>query len=138
MSYRTPIAKKHKNVNCDCMLCKDQHAFKISNELMRELLHGNVTLFAGAGISTEAKSVMKNTFYESVAAEIRHASPLPPFPDLMEQYCLQLRSSDSGALLLTLRRFLILLPTAPLWLVLCYSFGIFNSPRSLSLSKYSS
>lgn len=56
---------------------------------MGELLGGNVTVFAGAGISTETRNVLKATFYESVAAEIGKSDPYPAFPELMEEYCRQ-------------------------------------------------
>ena len=56
---------------------------------MDELLSGKVTIFAGAGISTEARSVLKYNFYESIAAETQHARPSPSFPALMEEYCRQ-------------------------------------------------
>lgn len=56
---------------------------------MSELLGGNVTVFAGAGISTESKSVLKASFYESVANEIGKSKPYPIFPELMEEYCRQ-------------------------------------------------
>lgn len=75
--------------NCDCILCKNSHEFAISKELMGELLNGKVTIFAGAGISTEARSVLKENFYESITAEIQHAEPSPSFPALMEEYCRQ-------------------------------------------------
>lgn len=56
---------------------------------MGELLGGNVTVFAGAGISTETRNVLKTTFYESVADEIGKGEPYPEFPELMEEYCRQ-------------------------------------------------
>lgn len=78
-----------KRGGCDCVLCKNNHEFEIGDELMSELLGGNVTVFAGAGISTETKNVLKTTFYESVAAEIDKDDPYPTFPELMEEYCRQ-------------------------------------------------
>ena len=78
-----------KITSCDCVLCKNNHEFEISDELMGELLAGKVTVFAGAGVSTETRSVLKYTFYESIAAEIGKTGPLPAFPELMEEYCLQ-------------------------------------------------
>jgi hypothetical protein len=56
---------------------------------MGELLNGSVTVFTGAGISTEARSVLKSTFHESVAAEMGYADTSPTFPELMEEYCRQ-------------------------------------------------
>ncbi len=73
--------------SCDCVICKNNHEFEIGDELMGELLGGNVTVFAGAGISTETRNVLKSTFYESVAAEIGKGNPFPAFPELMEEYC---------------------------------------------------
>ena len=78
-----------KHGSCDCVLCKNNHEFAIGDELMGELLGGNVTVFAGAGISTETRNVLKTTFYESVADEIGKGEPYPTFPDLMEEYCRQ-------------------------------------------------
>lgn len=78
-----------KRGSCDCVLCKNNHEFAIDDELMGELLGGNVTVFAGAGISTETRNVLKTTFYESVAVEIGKGEPYPAFPDLMEEYCSQ-------------------------------------------------
>jgi hypothetical protein len=78
-----------KHDNCDCVLCKNNHEFAIDDELMGELLGGNVTIFAGAGISTETRNVLKTTFYETVADEIGKGEPYPAFPDLMEEYCRQ-------------------------------------------------
>lgn len=75
--------------NCDCAFCKNKHEFAISDELMSELLSGNVTIFAGAGISTESRNVLKATFYDSVANEIGEAKSNLAFPELMEKYCEQ-------------------------------------------------
>ncbi len=80
---------KTERGNCDCVLCKNNNDFVISDELIGELLGGNVTLFAGAGISTETRNVLKTTFYESVAGEIDKDEPYPAFPELMEEYCRQ-------------------------------------------------
>lgn len=78
-----------KRGTCDCVLCKNEHEFEIGDELMGELLSGNVTVFAGAGISTETRNVLKTTFYESVADEIGKNHQCPAFPELMEEYCRQ-------------------------------------------------
>ncbi len=60
---------------------------------MAELLGGKVTIFAGAGISTESRNVLKFTFYETVAFEMLSQHDLTTsslsFPELMEQYCRQ-------------------------------------------------
>jgi len=87
MPLGTPMDTKHNG--CDCVLCKNNHKFEISDELIGDFLGGNVTIFAGAGISTETRNVLKTTFYESVAAEIGLSDPYPAFPELMEEYCCQ-------------------------------------------------
>lgn len=56
---------------------------------MGELLSGNVTVFAGAGISTEARNVLKSNFYESIFAEVPDPELQTSFPALMEEYCRQ-------------------------------------------------
>jgi hypothetical protein len=76
----------HEN-NCDCWVCRTHHEFTITDELLSDFLTGTVTIFAGAGISTESKSVLKTTFYESVASELNLDPSSFPFPELMEKYC---------------------------------------------------
>ncbi len=78
-----------KAASSDCALCKHMHEVKIPKELMDEVLCGKVTLFAGAGISTESRTVLKTTFYESVAMESGNLFHNLSFPELMEAYCSQ-------------------------------------------------
>ncbi|MDE3022642.1 MAG: SIR2 family protein [Pseudomonadota bacterium] len=78
-----------KAANCDCMFCKNMHEFTISKDLLDELLSGKVTLFAGAGISTESRTVLKMTFYDSIALEIGKLFSSRNFSELMELYCNQ-------------------------------------------------
>ncbi len=78
--------KNDKN-NCDCVYCKNNHEFNIGKELLEELVNGKVVIFAGAGVSTEPKTVVKNNFYELIAAEIEENGCKLPFPELMEKYC---------------------------------------------------
>lgn len=75
--------------NCDCILYKQNHEFDLGSELLEELLKGNVTIFAGSGISTETRNVLKFTFYESIEAEIRPNQASLSFPELMNEYCRQ-------------------------------------------------
>ena len=73
--------------SCDCDLCRDAHDFELSDELIDELLAGKATIFAGAGVSTESRRVMPNTFCESIAAELGEENCSRTFPELMEEYC---------------------------------------------------
>lgn len=72
-------------MNCDCIVCRNNHNFTIDKVLLDEILNGKVVLFAGAGISTESKTVLKNTFYDQIVDEIGAAKG--SFPELMEAYC---------------------------------------------------
>ena len=73
--------------NCDCALCKNNHDFTMPNELLSNLQAGKVAVFAGAGVSTESKTVLNTTFYESIAGELGIENSSFTFPELMEQYC---------------------------------------------------
>ncbi|MDO8458921.1 MAG: SIR2 family protein [Burkholderiaceae bacterium] len=76
-----------KQYNCDCVVCKNNHDFSIEKKLLNEILNGQVVLFAGAGISTESKLVLKQTFYEQIANELDTHNQ--SFPELMEKFCKQ-------------------------------------------------
>lgn len=81
--------KGSKERNCNCFLCKHDHDFDIPDELVSDLLCGRVALFAGAGISTESRNVLKFTLYDDVAEELDIENCQMPFPSLMEDYCRQ-------------------------------------------------
>jgi NAD-dependent SIR2 family protein deacetylase len=72
---------------CQCELCKNEKDIHIPADLVAELLEGNVTVFAGAGISTESRTVLKQTFYEEILSEVGPKGSGMSFPDLMEQFC---------------------------------------------------
>lgn len=72
--------------NCDCALCKNNHAFDLSEDLVNEFINGNVVLFVGAGVSTENRNVLKFTFYDEIISELKDVGKLS-FPEVMEKYC---------------------------------------------------
>src|ERR1035438_71038 len=72
---------------CECEICKNCHEFILPDGLLADFLEGKVSIIAGAGISTESKTVLKHTFYDDVADELNLQHPSLPFPDLMEKYC---------------------------------------------------
>jgi len=76
-----------QKMNCDCETCKNNKNFKVPKELINDFLYGKVAIFAGSGISTESKNVLKFTFYEEIASEIDQIDSSLTFPDLMEEYC---------------------------------------------------
>jgi len=73
--------------NCECAVCKYNFRFALSDDLLADFLRGDVTIFAGAGISTESKKVLKTTLYESVAYELKLNASNLSFPQLMDKYC---------------------------------------------------
>ena len=75
--------------NCECKICKHHHDVDIPLELVNETLAGNVTLFTGAGISTESGNVLNTTFYETILSKIPPQEDDLDFPTLMEKFCNQ-------------------------------------------------
>jgi len=74
---------------CECDVCKHHHEFTMPGDLLTDFLQGKVSIIAGAGISTESKAVLKETFYEDVADELNLRESSLAFPELMEKYCAQ-------------------------------------------------
>jgi len=75
-------------IDPECYICRLKKPFKMPEEIVEAVGDRNLVIFAGAGISTEARGVFKITLYE----EIRNESGLdqhnaPTFPMLMSQYC---------------------------------------------------
>jgi hypothetical protein len=85
MSTTPTTADMHQN--CDCERCRNHFEFSVPEDLLADFLEGKVTIFAGAGISTESRAVLKQTFYDSVAHELKLRRPSFTFPELMEKYC---------------------------------------------------
>ncbi|MGC2434586.1 MAG: SIR2 family protein, partial [Desulfobaccales bacterium] len=80
--------KPHKQA--ECVFCRDFHEFELPASLIRELLSGNVVLFAGAGISTENRNVFPYTFYEDIRRELEVSkAEIISFSDLMSRFCAQ-------------------------------------------------
>jgi len=74
---------------CDCVVCRNNCEFENHPDLISNFAAGRITIFAGSGISTESRNVLKFTLYDDVAAELNLADNPPAFPYLMEQYCAQ-------------------------------------------------
>lgn len=71
-----------------CAVCRDQKEFVLPKHLLDQLSAGNVVLFAGAGVSTEFRSVFPTTFYEDVHQMLGLADDeKPSFPKLMTRLC---------------------------------------------------
>ncbi len=72
---------------CECEFCNRKKRFSAPMELVDLFIKGDVVLFAGAGVSSEAKGLLPDTFYEKISYEIGHNELTRPFPDVMEEYC---------------------------------------------------
>jgi hypothetical protein len=66
-------------------MCKDSHSFVAPEHLIQAFHSGDAVIFAGAGISTESRHVLRDTLYDRIAVEVGLKSKIP-FPDLMEQF----------------------------------------------------
>ena len=66
-------------VECMCAICRNNKDFIFPKQLLEEVKKRNVVIFAGAGISTESRTVFPSTFYENIAAERSDCSVLPGF-----------------------------------------------------------
>jgi hypothetical protein len=76
--------------NPDCEIFRDRHHFEPPDHLLAEIAKGNVVIFAGAGISTEARGLFPLTFYDEIRQELRLGQKnTPAFPRLMSLYCEQ-------------------------------------------------
>jgi hypothetical protein len=74
--------------SCVCEICKRNKDFVLPSQLIDAVKKGNLVVFAGGGISTEDRAVMRTTFYESVANEISTTKTDGlDFPSLMSKFC---------------------------------------------------
>lgn len=74
--------------NCECIICSNNLPFEMPNEIIESLIKGDLVLFAGAGISTETKSIFKTTLYEDILQELELENESDiSFPELMSKYC---------------------------------------------------
>ena len=74
-----------------CHICKNFNDFEIPNEIINAVEKGKLILFCGAGISTESKSVLPQTFYINIRNQLKRDCKKEidsdlPFSDLMSLY----------------------------------------------------
>ena len=81
----------HKSEQCrdpECEICKVKKPFKLPARIVEAVLNQRLIVFAGAGVSTEARGVFKTSLYESIRDELRiPQSRKISFPKLMSLYC---------------------------------------------------
>lgn len=56
--------------NCDCRYCRDNHPFEMPESVIDAYEAGELVVFAGAGVSTEARKVLDFTLHEDICASV--------------------------------------------------------------------
>jgi hypothetical protein len=76
-------------INPSCKTCESYSGFELDEHLIDEFQNGDVVLFAGAGISSESKTVLPTSFYEHIANLLELYDCKLSFSKLMEKFCSQ-------------------------------------------------
>jgi hypothetical protein len=76
-----------KDCAIDCEYCRHNKAVSLPQELVDATLSGNTIIFAGAGISTENKSVLRQTFYDEIVSDLVSHSETLSFSQAMQLFC---------------------------------------------------
>jgi len=75
-------------VDPDCYICRLKKPFEMPEEIIQAVGDRNLVIFAGAGVSTEARGVFKIRLYEEIRNDLGlDKNNAPTFPMLMSQYC---------------------------------------------------
>lgn len=69
---------------CKCQICSNNVPFELPNYLLEKYANGNLVVFAGAGISTENKSVTPENFFERMLSEYCDGDKSIDFPAVMQ------------------------------------------------------
>jgi NAD-dependent SIR2 family protein deacetylase len=71
---------------CDC--CKNKLPFDLPTEIIEAIKEKRLVVFAGAGISTEAKDIFIDSLYDEFRYDLKlDDNEFPEFPDLISAYC---------------------------------------------------
>jgi len=73
----------------DCIRCARRRPFTLPKEIITAAREGRLTIFAGAGVSTESPSVLPVTLYDEVKRELDDITDDLTFPQLMSRYWAQ-------------------------------------------------
>jgi NAD-dependent SIR2 family protein deacetylase len=70
-----------------CAMCGEDHPFDMPPELLKAALEGRLVIFAGAGISTESRRAVGDTFASRVVQELDDPDTAKlTFPSLMSEF----------------------------------------------------
>jgi len=73
---------------CQCEYCKNNKDFDMPEMIIKAINDNNLVIFAGAGVSTESKTVYKSTLYEQILDELSlNSDDNLTFSELMSRYC---------------------------------------------------
>jgi len=71
----------------DCAVCANNIDFELPEAIVRAAKHGGLTIFAGAGVSTESRLVYPTTLYEELKSVLEwDPEDNPSFPRVMSAY----------------------------------------------------
>jgi hypothetical protein len=87
---KLPTPPNHEKVHeqSNCAIFGNFHYFEPPDHLIQQLTSGNVVIFAGAGVSTEVRTVFPFTFYDEIHTALGLGGKnKPSFPALMSMYC---------------------------------------------------
>jgi hypothetical protein len=80
----------HPGPECECEICKNDRAFQMPDEVVEACDAGRLVIFAGAGVSTESRTVLQRTFLETTRSALNgNVSADAGFPDVMSRYVAQ-------------------------------------------------
>ncbi|ANF38789.1 SIR2 family protein [Bacillus velezensis] len=84
------MAQSLESKNCECEVCKNNHEFILPRDIIEAVQNRNLVIFAGAGVSTESRSVYNYTLYEEIKdlLNLDKGANLS-FSELMSQFCKQ-------------------------------------------------
>ncbi|MCP6680660.1 SIR2 family protein [Bacillus nakamurai] len=84
------MAQSLESKNCECEVCKNNHEFNLPSDIIEAVQNRNLVVFAGAGVSTESRSVYNYTLYEEIKdlLNLDKGTNLS-FSELMSQFCKQ-------------------------------------------------
>ncbi|MCM3311429.1 SIR2 family protein [Shouchella clausii] len=75
---------------CECVICKNNHGFSLPSDIIEAVKNRNLVVFAGAGVSTESRSVYNYTLYEEIRDLLNIDESINlSFSELMSQFCKQ-------------------------------------------------
>ena len=76
-----------KSYYSDCAICKNYKEFEMPSDIMEASKKGKLALFCGAGISTENKNVLPESFYMTIQNELDNTDTSMSFSETMQKYC---------------------------------------------------